>query len=131
VGRLCDLPLRFYKNALFGQCCAPNFPFKSFLGVFKILKLKFNFYSNSTDNLFYGFHILKDLLHGREWETSGNFPRGFSCVFLKNFYFLVTMCDFEVRVLGNVHHHTVCFKLFFGGNICLIKGAMCANDKYV
>lgn len=36
-----------------------------------------------TDNLFYGFHILKDLLNGREWETSGNFPR-------------VTMCDFAV-----------------------------------
>lgn len=39
-----------------------------------------------TDNLFYGFHILKDLLNGREWEVSGNFPR-------------VTMCDFEVSYL--------------------------------
>ncbi|KRY42904.1 Innexin unc-7 [Trichinella britovi] len=47
-----------------------------------------------TSNILYGFHILLDLLNGREWDESGNFPR-------------VTMCDFEVRVLGNVHHHTV------------------------
>ncbi|CDW53701.1 Innexin unc 7 [Trichuris trichiura] len=47
-----------------------------------------------TNNIFYGFHILLDLLNGREWDESGNFPR-------------VTMCDFAVRVLGNVHHHTV------------------------
>lgn len=37
-----------------------------------------------TDNVMYGFHILKDLATGTQWETSGNFPR-------------VTMCDFEVR----------------------------------
>lgn len=47
-----------------------------------------------TDNIFYGFDVLNDLLRGREWEDSGHFPR-------------VTMCDFEVRTLGNVHHHTV------------------------
>lgn len=37
--------------------------------------------------MFWGADILADLARGREWEESGNFPR-------------VTMCDFEVRVLG-------------------------------
>ncbi|VDP26853.1 unnamed protein product [Soboliphyme baturini] len=43
---------------------------------------------------FWGLEILRDLAYGREWHESGHFPR-------------VTMCDFDVRVLGNLHRWTV------------------------
>lgn len=43
---------------------------------------------------FYGIQILKDLAAGREWTESGHFPR-------------VTMCDFQIRTLGQRHNYTV------------------------
>jgi len=43
---------------------------------------------------FWGVGILQDIWNGREWSESGHFPR-------------VTMCDFNVRVLGNIHRWTV------------------------
>ncbi|VDM96334.1 unnamed protein product [Thelazia callipaeda] len=43
---------------------------------------------------FWGAGILSDIWNGKEWSESGHFPR-------------VTMCDFHVRVLGNIHRWTV------------------------
>lgn len=42
----------------------------------------------------YGLWTFFNMLKGVQWEKSGIFPR-------------VTMCDFEVRVLGNLHRYTV------------------------
>uniref|UniRef100_A0A915EAA9 Innexin n=1 Tax=Ditylenchus dipsaci TaxID=166011 RepID=A0A915EAA9_9BILA len=43
---------------------------------------------------YYGWGVLQDLIQGRPWSDSGNFPR-------------VTYCDMDVRILGNVQKHTV------------------------
>lgn len=42
----------------------------------------------------YGIHVAQSLLAGEDWTASPRFPR-------------VTMCDFNVRRLGNVHRYTV------------------------
>lgn len=47
-----------------------------------------------VDSLFWGYEVASDLINGREWPETGNFPR-------------VTMCDYDVRVLHNLHRHTV------------------------
>uniref|UniRef100_A0A1I8AUK9 Innexin n=1 Tax=Steinernema glaseri TaxID=37863 RepID=A0A1I8AUK9_9BILA len=53
-----------------------------------------NSFLETSDYPLFGGHVLYDLLMAREWRDSGKFPR-------------VTLCDFEIRVLGNVHRHTV------------------------
>ncbi|MFH4974212.1 hypothetical protein AB6A40_000921 [Gnathostoma spinigerum] len=53
-----------------------------------------NSFLETTDYPLFGGHVLYDLIMAREWKDSGKFPR-------------VTLCDFEIRVLGNVHRHTV------------------------
>ncbi|EPB77820.1 putative innexin-3 [Ancylostoma ceylanicum] len=47
-----------------------------------------------VDSYTWGLDVSLDLWNGREWPETGNFPR-------------VTMCDYDVRVLGNLHRHTV------------------------
>ncbi|KAK5966536.1 Innexin unc-9 [Trichostrongylus colubriformis] len=56
--------------------------------------LLLNSFLETAEYPLFGAHVLYDLLLGREWRDSGKFPR-------------VTLCDFEIRVLGNVHRHTV------------------------
>ncbi|KAL7077229.1 hypothetical protein ACQ4LE_003717 [Meloidogyne hapla] len=53
-----------------------------------------NWFLQTSNYRYYGFGVLEDLISGRAWSDSGNFPR-------------VTYCDMDVRVLGNVQRHTV------------------------
>nr|CDJ87673.1 Innexin domain containing protein [Haemonchus contortus] len=63
--------------------------------VFAVIRfLLLNSFLETAEYPLFGAHVLYDLLLGREWRDSGKFPR-------------VTLCDFEIRVLGNVHRHTV------------------------
>uniref|UniRef100_A0A914WI68 Innexin n=1 Tax=Plectus sambesii TaxID=2011161 RepID=A0A914WI68_9BILA len=47
-----------------------------------------------TQYKYWGAEILSDLVAGRDWFNTGHFPR-------------VTMCDFQVRQLGNLHRWSV------------------------
>ena len=48
-----------------------------------------------TNYHFYGIEFIRDIIFGQTWNAaSPRFPR-------------VTLCDFEIRQMGNVHRHTV------------------------
>ena len=47
-----------------------------------------------TDYHFYGIEILHAMIFGKDWMASKSFPR-------------ITLCDFSIRQMGNVHQHTV------------------------
>uniref|UniRef100_A0A914WC36 Innexin n=1 Tax=Plectus sambesii TaxID=2011161 RepID=A0A914WC36_9BILA len=47
-----------------------------------------------TQYKYWGAEILTDLVAGRDWFETGHFPR-------------VTMCDLEVRQLGNIHRWSI------------------------
>uniref|UniRef100_A0A0K0EWS6 Innexin n=1 Tax=Strongyloides venezuelensis TaxID=75913 RepID=A0A0K0EWS6_STRVS len=53
-----------------------------------------NKFLETSDYPLFGGHVLYDILMDQEWKDSGKFPR-------------VTLCDFEIRALGNIHRHTV------------------------
>ena len=47
-----------------------------------------------TDYHMYGLDVMRRMAAGETWMTSHRFPR-------------VTICDFYIRVLGNIHRHSV------------------------
>ncbi|KAF7258810.1 hypothetical protein EG68_04485 [Paragonimus skrjabini miyazakii] len=47
-----------------------------------------------TDSYFFGFHVLRDLIYGKVWAQTGNFPR-------------VTYCEFETKKTGKNYRYTL------------------------
>ncbi|VDN29564.1 unnamed protein product [Cylicostephanus goldi] len=64
--------------------------------IFANLLLQFFFLNHflGTEYTFWGAGILNDMLHGRQWQQSGHFPR-------------VAFCDLTVREMGNINNWTV------------------------
>lgn len=57
-------------------------------------KLFLFFYIEDPNDYLFGLKLLTNLISGTDWQSSGVFPR-------------TTLCDFDVRVLGNLHRYTV------------------------
>uniref|UniRef100_A0A1I7TRH4 Innexin n=1 Tax=Caenorhabditis tropicalis TaxID=1561998 RepID=A0A1I7TRH4_9PELO len=66
-------------------------------------------YFLDTKSWMWGLQTFQDLIAGREWETTGIFPR-------------VTMCDFSIMDLTTVHDHSI---------QCVIVINMLAEKVYV
>ncbi|KAI6207649.1 Innexin [Aphelenchoides besseyi] len=93
------LNLRFYESYL-------TFLYLGIKGLY-LLNVVFqmfmmNYFLKTKNYTVYGFGVLIDLVYGRPWTESGNFPR-------------VSFCDLDIRqviiltklVLGNIQRHTI------------------------
>uniref|UniRef100_A0A914ZJ75 Innexin n=1 Tax=Parascaris univalens TaxID=6257 RepID=A0A914ZJ75_PARUN len=83
--------MRYYESYVTGLYLATKIMYVGNILTNLILVNKF---LETDEYSIYGLGVLRDLLFGRSWMESGNFPR-------------VTLCDFEVRVLGNNQRHSV------------------------
>ncbi|KAL7070574.1 hypothetical protein ACQ4LE_010674 [Meloidogyne hapla] len=84
--------LRYYESYVTGMYLATKV---FYVGNVLTNLLLINKFLETNNYSIYGLGVLYDLLLlGKSWTQSGNFPR-------------VTLCDFEVRVLGNIQRHSV------------------------
>lgn len=67
------------KIIMLGNCIGQLFLLNKFLGF---------------DYNFYGIYVAQAMFNGEDWTESPRFPR-------------VTLCDFDIRRLGNIHRYTV------------------------
>uniref|UniRef100_A0A0K0EE33 Innexin n=1 Tax=Strongyloides stercoralis TaxID=6248 RepID=A0A0K0EE33_STRER len=84
-----------------------NLPYSSAYVTLMYVLSKFLYLANVTLQLFlmnsfletdrykyYGLEAVLDLIRGKTWDQTGMFPR-------------VSLCDFDVRVMGNIQEHTI------------------------
>ncbi|GMT10764.1 hypothetical protein PFISCL1PPCAC_2061, partial [Pristionchus fissidentatus] len=83
--------MRYYESYVTGLYLATKIMYVGNILTNLVLVNKF---LETDESHVYGYSVLRDLLFGKSWQESGNFPR-------------VTLCDFEVRVLGNTQRHSV------------------------
>uniref|UniRef100_A0AC35TKM1 Innexin n=1 Tax=Rhabditophanes sp. KR3021 TaxID=114890 RepID=A0AC35TKM1_9BILA len=83
--------MRYYESYVTGLYLATKIFYVTNILVNLVLVNKF---LETDEYSVYGVGVMRDLLMGRTWMESGNFPR-------------VTLCDFEIRVLGHTQRHSV------------------------
>uniref|UniRef100_A0A1I8FDE6 Innexin n=1 Tax=Macrostomum lignano TaxID=282301 RepID=A0A1I8FDE6_9PLAT len=71
-----------------------------------------------TDYDFYGLGVLRDLWNNHDWRHSGHFPR-------------VTLCDFNVRVIGNSHPRDSAIFVFLWFMLLFVRAVVTILDAPV
>ncbi|KAI6187271.1 Innexin [Aphelenchoides besseyi] len=85
----------FKLGLLDGQYVANMYTITKFLYLLNLIGqfLMMNQFLDQNNHA-WGADILRDIINGKDWETSGNFPR-------------VAFCDFTIRTMANVKRYTI------------------------
>uniref|UniRef100_A0A7E4VEL1 Innexin n=1 Tax=Panagrellus redivivus TaxID=6233 RepID=A0A7E4VEL1_PANRE len=88
--------LRFFNLQYSAYYVSMMYLITKFLYLFNVTSQLYllNSFLGTNKHAFYGFGAILDLMNGTTWEQSGVFPR-------------VSLCDFTVRVMGNVQDYTI------------------------